>query len=123
MRRALVILMAWMAAAAVGLVFKNDYFVSVATTMAFLALWAQSWNLLCGLTGNISLGHSRYSLRSPPMSPSSCFSKRALAAAGRPCWDSWSVLLAGIVGAATLRLRAALTSRWRRYPRRLWFCR
>jgi branched-chain amino acid transport system permease protein len=58
MNRAAVILVIGATIAAAGWLLKSDYLVSVATSMAFFALWAQSWNLLCGLTGNISLGHS-----------------------------------------------------------------
>ena len=88
-RRALVILMAWTAAAAAGLLLKNNYFVSVATAMAFLALWAQSWNLLCGLTGNISLGHSVFVAVAAYVTVLLFQTSGCLAARGRPSRDSW----------------------------------
>ena len=47
MNRAAVILIIGAAVAAAGWLSKSDYLVSVATSMAFFALWAQSWNLLC----------------------------------------------------------------------------
>jgi branched-chain amino acid transport system permease protein len=103
-RRALVILMVWMAAA-VGLVSSNDYFVSVATTMAFLALWAQSWNLLCGLTGNISLGHSVFVAVAAYVTVILFQQAGVSPLLGGLLGILGSVVLAGIVGAATLRLR------------------
>ena len=105
MRRALVIFAAWMAAAAAGLLLKNDYFASVATAMAFLALWAQSWNLLCGLTGNISLGHSVFVAVAAYVTVILFQQAGVSPLLGGLLGILGSVVLASIVGAATLRLR------------------
>jgi branched-chain amino acid transport system permease protein len=104
-RRALVIFAAWMAAAAAGLLLKNDYFASVATAMAFLALWAQSWNLLCGLTGNISLGHSVFVAVAAYVTVILFQQAGVSPLLGGLLGILGSVVLASIVGAATLRLR------------------
>ena len=60
MRTAVTSLLIWCAALVAGLAVRNDYFVSVATAAALLAIWAQSWNVLGGLSGQISLGHSAF---------------------------------------------------------------
>jgi len=104
-RRALVILMAWTAAAAAGLLLENTYFVSVATAMAFLALWAQSWNLLCGLTGNISLGHSVFVAVAAYVTVILFQQAGVSPLVGGLLGVLASMILAGIIGAATLRLR------------------
>jgi branched-chain amino acid transport system permease protein len=104
-RRALVILMAWTAAAVAGLLLKNNYFVSVATAMAFLALWAQSWNLLCGLTGNISLGHSVFVAVAGYVTVILFQQAGVSPLLGGLLGILASMILAGIIGAATLRLR------------------
>ena len=102
--RLAVIGIVWLIAAFAGVAIKSDYLVSVATAMVFLGLWAQSWNVLSGLTGNISLGHSAFVavaayvtviLHQKGISPLLGGALGVVAA----------VALAAIIGAATLRLR------------------
>lgn len=50
----------WVVAIVLGLVVQSSYLVSLATAAAFLAVWAQSWNIVGGLSGQISLGHSSF---------------------------------------------------------------
>jgi branched-chain amino acid transport system permease protein len=105
MRRVVVILLAWTSAAAAGLLLKENYFVSVATSMAFLALWAQSWNLLCGLTGNISLGHSVFIAVAAYVTVILFQQAGVSPLLGGLLGILASAILAGVIGAATLRLR------------------
>lgn len=100
-----VIFLVWTAAAVAGALLENDYLVSVGTATAFLALWAQSWNLLSGLSGNISLGHSVF-VAVPAYVTLLLFQKAGVPPLlGGLLGIVAAVLLAAIIGAATLRLR------------------
>jgi branched-chain amino acid transport system permease protein len=58
MKRGIVIVAVWCVALIIGLMVKNEYYLTVGTITAFLALFSQSWNLQSGFTGNLSVGHS-----------------------------------------------------------------
>lgn len=105
MRRLLLGLALWLAALVVGLSLQDDYTVGLVTVAAFLAVWGQSWNILGGLGGQLSLGHSAFiavgayvtvilfqRFNTPP----------AIGILGALCL---AVLFAAAIGAATLRLR------------------
>ncbi len=94
----------WAIAAIAGVAIESDYLVSVATTMVFLGLWAQSWNVLSGLTGNISLGHSVFVAVAAYVTI--ILQQRGLSPLiGGILGVAAAVVLAAIIGAATLRLR------------------
>ncbi len=102
--RPTVIGVTWAIAAIAGVAIKNDYLVSVATAMVFLGLWAQSWNVLSGLTGNISLGHSVFVAMAAYVTV--ILQQKGLSPLlGGLLGIAAAVVLAGIIGAATLRLR------------------
>lgn len=96
---------AWAVALALGLLSPKDYFVNVATTAAIFAVWGQSWNILSGLSGNISLGHSAF------IAVAAYTTVILFKHFGVPPAFGWvagvaaAVGLAAIIGAATLRLR------------------
>jgi branched-chain amino acid transport system permease protein len=105
MKRALVILAIWALVAAVGVSLQNNYLVSVATATAFLAVWGQSWNVLGGLSGNISLGHSMF-VAIPAYVTVLLFQQVNLSPLlGALLGVAAAVALAAVIGAATLRLR------------------
>ena len=105
MRRAIVIFALWALAAFSGLATKSDYLVSVATATAFLALWGQSWNLLSGLTGNISLGHSVFVAVAAYVTLLLFQDAGLSPLLGGVAGIAAAVLLAAVIGAATLRLK------------------
>jgi branched-chain amino acid transport system permease protein len=105
MNRAAVILVIGATIAAAGWLLKSDYLVSVATSMAFFALWAQSWNLLCGLTGNISLGHSVFIAVAAYVAVLLLQTLGVSPLLGGIVGITAAIALAAIIGAATLRLR------------------
>ena len=105
MKRALVILVVWALVAAGGVSLQNNYLVSVATATAFLALWGQSWNVLGGLSGNISLGHSMF-VAIPAYVTVLLFQQADVPPLlGALLGIAAAVALASVIGAATLRLR------------------
>ena len=105
MKRALAILIVWAVLAVAGVSLQNNYLVTVATATAFLAVWGQSWNLLGGLSGNISLGHSMF-VAIPAYVAVLLFQKAGLSPfIGALLGLGAAVVLAAIIGAATLRLR------------------
>ena len=105
MKRALVILVLWALVAAGGVSLQNNYLVSVATATAFLALWGQSWNVLGGLSGNISLGHSMF-VAIPAYVTVLLFQQADVPPLlGALLGIAAAVALASVIGAATLRLR------------------
>lgn len=105
MKRRLVILVVWAVFAAAGASLQNNYLVSVATATAFLALWGQSWNVLGGLSGNISLGHSMF-VAVPAYVTVLLFQQAHLPPLfGALLGIAAAVGLAAVIGAATLRLR------------------
>lgn len=105
MKRALVILAIWALVAAAGASLQNNYLVSVATATAFLAVWGQSWNVLGGLSGNISLGHSMF-VAIPAYVTVLLFQQADLSPLlGALLGVAAAVALAAVIGAATLRLR------------------
>lgn len=104
MRRLALGVAIWAAALAVGWRLESDYLVSVATATAFLALWGQSWNLLSGLTGNISLGHSVF-IAVAAYVTLLLFQDAGLSPLlGGLLGILAAVALAAVIGAATLRL-------------------
>lgn len=105
MRRAIAICALWALAAFAGLATKSDYLVSVATATAFLALWGQSWNLLSGLTGNISLGHSVFVAVAAYVTLLLFQDAGLSPLLGGVAGIAAAVLLAAVIGAATLRLK------------------
>jgi branched-chain amino acid transport system permease protein len=105
MKRAALILSIGAAIAAAGWLLQSDYLVSVATSMAFFALWAQSWNLLCGLTGNISLGHSVFIAVAAYVATLLLQTFGLSPLIGGVAGIAAAIALAAIIGAATLRLR------------------
>ncbi|HKB53747.1 MAG TPA: branched-chain amino acid ABC transporter permease, partial [Ramlibacter sp.] len=105
MKRALIILIVCAVLAATGVSVQNNYLVTVATATAFLAVWGQSWNVLGGLSGNISLGHSMF-VAIPAYVAVLLFQKTGLSPlAGALLGVAAAVVLAAVIGAATLRLR------------------
>ena len=105
MKRALVIAVIWALVAGVGVSLQNNYLVSVATATAFLAVWGQSWNVLGGLSGNISLGHSMF-VAVPAYVTVLLFQQADLSPlVGALLGIAAAVALAAVIGAATLRLR------------------
>ncbi len=104
MKRALVIIVFWACLAMAGVLSQNNYLVSVATSAAFLALWGQSWNVLGGLSGNISLGHSMF-VAIPAYVTVLLFQQANLSPLlGAVLGIAAAVVIAAIIGAATLRL-------------------
>lgn len=104
MKLATITLVAWVAAAAIGVLVRSDYFVTVATAAAFLGVWGQSWNLLSGLTGNISLGHSVF-VALPVYVTLILFQQHEISPLlGAFLGIATAVGLAAIIGTATLRL-------------------
>ena len=105
MKRALFILIIGAALALAGVALRNNYLVTVATATAFLAVWGQSWNVLGGLSGNISLGHSMF-VAIPAYVAVLLFQKVGVSPLlGALLGIAAAVVLAAIIGAATLRLR------------------
>lgn len=105
MKRGLIILVIWALVAAVGVSLQNNYLVSVATATAFLAVWGQSWNVLGGLSGSISLGHSMF-VAIPAYVTVLLFQQADLSPLlGALLGIAAAVALAAVIGAATLRLR------------------
>lgn len=105
MKRGLVILLVCAALALAGVSLQNNYLVTVATATAFLGVWGQSWNLLGGLSGNISLGHSMF-VAIPAYVAVLLFQKLGLSPLiGALAGVAAAVALAAVIGAATLRLR------------------
>ncbi len=105
MKRGLTILAACALLALAGVSLRNNYLVTVATATAFLAVWGQSWNVLGGLSGNISLGHSMF-VAIPAYVAVLLFQKAGLSPLlGALLGIAASVALAAVIGAATLRLR------------------
>jgi branched-chain amino acid transport system permease protein len=104
-RQVIIVLAVWALAAIAGLASASDYLVSVATATAFLALWGQSWNLLSGLTGNISLGHSVF-VAAAAYVTLLLFQQAGLSPLlGGIAGIATAVVLAAVIGAATLRLK------------------
>jgi branched-chain amino acid transport system permease protein len=105
MKRMFVILVIWAFIASAGVSLQNNYLVSVATATAFLALWGQSWNVLGGLSGNISLGHSMF-VAIPAYVTVLLFQRADVPPLlGALLGVVASIALASVIGAATLRLR------------------
>ena len=105
MKRGLIILVIWVLFAVAGVSLQNNYLVSVATSTAFLALWGQSWNVLGGLSGSISLGHSMF-VAVPAYVTVLLFQQADLSPLlGALLGIAAAVALAAVIGAATLRLR------------------
>lgn len=105
MKRALAILIVSALLAVAGFVVRNNYLVSVATATAFLAIWGQSWNVLGGLGGAISLGHSMF-VAIPAYVAVLLFQRSGLSPLlGALVGIAAAVALAAVIGAATLRLR------------------
>jgi len=104
MKRALVIMVVWALFASAGILLRNNYLVSVATSAAFLAVWGQSWNVLGGLSGNISLGHSMF-VAIPAYVTILLFQRADVSPLlGALLGIAAAVALAAVIGAATLRL-------------------
>ncbi len=104
MKRTLFILCIWALLAAAGVASPNNYYVSVATSAAFLAVWGQSWNLLGGLSGSLSLGHSMF-VAIPAYVTVLLFQQQGLSVLlGTILGIIAAVTIAAIIGAATLRL-------------------
>lgn len=97
--------LAWAIAILAGTLCPQDYLVTVATTGAIFAVWGQSWNLLSGLSGNISLGHSAF------IAVAAYATIILFKEYGVPPLVGWlagviaAVALAAIIGIVTLRLR------------------
>jgi len=105
MKRPLVIIAVWAICAVTGVLLENNYVVTVATATAFLALWGQSWNVLGGLSGNISLGHSMF-VAVPAYVTVLLFQKADVSPLlGALLGIAAAVALAAVIGTATLRLR------------------
>ena len=105
MKHRLAIIIVWAVFAVVGVSLQNNYLVSVATATAFLAVWGQSWNVLGGLSGNISLGHSMF-VAIPAYVAVLLFQYSGLSPLlGALLGIAAAVVLAAVIGAATLRLR------------------
>jgi branched-chain amino acid transport system permease protein len=105
MKRAFVILVLWCLLAVAGILLQNNYLVSVATSAAFLAIWGQSWNVLGGLSGNVSLGHSMF-VAIPAYVTVLLFQQADVPPLlGALLGILAAVALAAVIGAATLRLR------------------
>ena len=84
---------------------QNNYLVSVATSAAFLGVWGQSWNVLGGLSGNVSLGHSMF-VAIPAYVTVLLFQQADVPPLlGALLGILAAVALAAVIGAATLRLR------------------
>jgi len=60
MKRSLLMVGLWAAALIIGLLLQDAYYIGIATVTAFLAVWGQSWNIIGGLGGELSLGHSAF---------------------------------------------------------------
>ena len=105
MRTAVIAAVVWAIALVAGLLTPRDYLVTIATTAAIFAIWGQSWNLLSGLSGNISLGHSAF-IAVAAYSTIILFKQF-----GVPPVVGWiagvfaAAVLAAIIGTVTLRLR------------------
>ena len=105
MKRTLLVLVVWAVFGVAGVVLRNNYLVSVATATAFLAVWGQSWNVLGGLSGNISLGHSMFAAV-PAYVTVLLFQQADLSPLlGALLGIAAAAALAAVIGAATLRLR------------------
>ena len=104
MKRAFVIVVFWVLFAAAGILLHNNYLVSVATSAAFLGVWGQSWNVLGGLSGNVSLGHSMF-VAIPAYVTVLLFQQADVPPLlGALLGIAAAVVLAAAIGAATLRL-------------------
>lgn len=105
MKRALIILVLWCFLAIAGILLQNNYLVSVATSAAFLGVWGQSWNVLGGLSGNVSLGHSMF-VAIPAYVTVLLFQQADVPPLlGALLGILAAVAVAAVIGAATLRLR------------------
>ena len=105
MKRAFGILVIWAVLAVAGVLLQNNYFVSIATSAAFLAVWGQSWNVLSGLSGNVSLGHSMFVAIAAYVTILLFQQAGVPPLIGALLGITAAVLLAVVIGAATLRLR------------------
>ena len=105
MKTIVVAVLVWTIALALGLLSPRDYLVTVATTAAIFAVWGQSWNILSGLSGNISLGHSAF------IAVAAYATIILFKQFGVPPVIGWiagvvaAAVLAAIIGMVTLRLR------------------
>lgn len=105
MKRICAILATWAAALAVGLIIDDPYVLTVATATAFLGMFAQSWNLQSGFTGNLSVGHSTF-IAVPAYITLILFQQFGVSPiVGGLIGVLAAVALAALIGGATLRLR------------------
>jgi branched-chain amino acid transport system permease protein len=90
--------------AAASFLIQDSYILGVMTVTTFLAIWGQSWNLLSGLSGNVSLGHSVF-IAVPAYVTVVLFQTwHVPVLAGALLGIAAAVALAAFIGAATLRL-------------------
>lgn len=94
----------WVLALIVGLVTQNDYLVSLGTVTAFYAVWGQSWNVLGGLAGQVSLGHSAFIAIAAYMAVILFQRFHVLPVIGLVAAVAVAVVVAALIGVATLRL-------------------
>ena len=105
MRPAAVIGVIWVVAVACGLLAEDKYLLTVATATAFLGMFAQSWNLQSGFSGNLSVGHSVF-ISVPVYVTLILFQQAGVAPIiGGFVGVLAAVCVAAAIGAATLRLR------------------
>ncbi len=104
MRRIFAILALWVVALVAGFATQSDYLVGLGTVTAFFAVWGQSWNILGGLAGKVSLGHSAFIAVAAYVTVI-LFQRFQLAPViGLILGVAITVVLAALIGVATLRL-------------------
>lgn len=94
----------WATALLVAAFVTNQYILTVATAAAFLGMFAQSWNIQSGLSGNLSVGHSIF-IAVPAYVTVILYQEAGIPPmVGGLIGVFAGVVVAAIIGAVTLRL-------------------
>jgi len=94
----------WAVAMVVGVTMQNEYWLAVVTATAFYAVWGQSWNIVGGLGGQISLGHSTFIAIAAYVTVIAFQRYHVTPALGLFAGIAAAVVVAAFIGLITLRL-------------------
>lgn len=94
----------WAIAMVVGVALQDEYWLAVCTATAFYGVWGQSWNIVGGLGGQISLGHSTFIAIAAYVTVIAFQRYHVTPAVGLFAGIAAAVVVAALIGAITLRL-------------------
>jgi len=99
------VLVVWAIAMVLGVTMQNEYWLTIFTVTAFYGIWGQSWNIVGGLGGQISLGHSVFIAIAAYVTVIAFQRYHVAPALGLFAGIAAAVVVAALIGLITLRLQ------------------